>query len=243
MIQSACVFGAAAVAVLVAPLARANTLAGWSGEGSVSAGYTTGNTETSDFALGVKAAKEVEKWRLTGEAQAEFGENAGVESKNRYFVAGTVDRQINDRLFGYGRSSYESDQFSGYDSRGFVGGGLGYQVIIRGQTSWTVRGGPGAKIDEIKAQGAVPATSRTAFAVNLGSEFAHQFNDAVAFSNHATLVYAETSTQIQNIAALTAKLTEKLSARFAVDVRHDTEPQGNFESTDTATRFSFVYAF
>jgi putative salt-induced outer membrane protein len=220
----------------------------WTGEGSVSAGFTTGNTETTDAAIGVKAAREGQIWSFGVEARGEYGEDDGTENQNRIFLAGNADRQISDRLFGYGRVSYERDEFSGYESRAFIGGGLGYQAIDNEQTQWTLRGGPGIKIDEIRARVdpgpvIVPATTEESFAVNLGSDFDHAFNDNVAFSNDTQIVYAETSTQLQNVAALTAKLTDALSARVSFDVRHDTEPQGNFEQTDTATRFSLVYAF
>ena len=42
---------------------------------------------------------------------------------------------------------------------------------------------------------------------------------------------------------LPAALGAALSARFSVDVRHDTDPPFGFEDTDTATRVSLVYAF
>ena len=97
----------------------------WTGEGSLSAGYTTGNTETTDLGLALKLNREVGIWTYTGEAAADYGETDSVETKNWFFLAGEVDRQLGDKLFGFARTSYEKDEFSGFESRWFAGGGLG----------------------------------------------------------------------------------------------------------------------
>ncbi len=245
---------AAALAVIAVPAGaqeeEPNT--GWTGEGSVSAGVTTGNTETTDLGVGVNMTRDTGVWAYGVEALADYGEIDGAESKNRWFLAGNIDRQINDRLFGFGRVSYEQDEFSGYDSRTFVGGGLGYDILVGDKTSWTVRGGPGIKIDEIAeiistdAMGATvitPAVTEESFSFVAGSDFEYAFNDNVKLTNNTNALYAETSTQLNNSLALTAKLSSALSARISFDVRHDTEPPEGFESTDTATRFSLVYGF
>jgi putative salt-induced outer membrane protein len=225
---------------------------GWTGEGSLSAGYTTGNTETKDLGLGVKLNKEAGVWAFGIEAAADYGEIDGEESKNRIYAGLTADREINDRLFGFGRVSHERDEFTGFESRTFVGGGLGYHVLDGEQAKWTVRGGPGLKIDEVRAYDTVdgnnlpitiPAETTESLGAIASSEFAYKFNESVSFTNNTSVLYAEESTQLSNTAALTAALTGKLSARFSFDVRHDTDPPLGYESTDTATRVSLVYAF
>lgn len=225
---------------------------GWSGEGSLSAGVTTGNTETTDLGLGIDVARALDLWTIGLQASADYGETDGAETKNRVFLGSNLDRQINDRLFGFGQLSYERDEFSGFESRAFIGGGLGYEVLTGDTTTWTVRGGPGLKIDEIEAvldTTTVPATVVTAatteesFGATAQSNFAHAFNDNVAFTNDTSVLYAETSTQIGNISAITATLTDTLSARVSFEVRHDTDPVDGFESTDTISRVSLVYGF
>lgn len=225
---------------------------GWSGEGSLSAGVTTGNTETTDIGLGVDVARVMNVWTIGVQATADYGETDGDETKNRIFLGTNLDRQINDRLFGFGQLTYERDEFSGFDSRAFIGGGLGYEVLAGDVTTWTVRGGPGLKIDEIEAVLDTttvpatilsPATTEESFGATAQSNFAHQFNDNVAFTNDSTAVYADTSTQLGNIAAITATLTDTLSARVSFEVRHDTDPVDGFEATDTISRVSLVYGF
>jgi putative salt-induced outer membrane protein len=169
-------FAAVTLAVVITPAAAQD---GWSGEGSFSAGTTTGNTETTDLGLGVVLGKEAGVWTYGLEANADYGEIDGLESRNRVFLSGNIDRQIAVRLFGFASTSYENDQFSGYDSRIFVGGGLGYEILQGEVTSWSVRGGPGLKIDEVKRivdTSVVPASiidaeTQESFSITAASDF------------------------------------------------------------------------
>lgn len=243
--------------VILATIATASYLAlpataeegKWKGEGSFSAGLNTGNTETSDLGIGLKMSHETQAWRNSVEFVADYGTKNGSQTKSRLFLAGQSDRTLNDRLFGFGRVSHEIDEFSAFDSRSFLGGGLGWQVLEGGPAIWSLEGGPGVKFDRLKASTTgippvtVPAKWEESFSFIAASKFGYTFNDAVKFGNNTNLIYADTSTQIGNKTTLTALLTKNLSARFSFEVRHDTNPQPRFEATDTATRFSVVYAF
>lgn len=220
----------------------------WTGEGSFGAGFTTGNTETSDYGLGLKGAREAGEWKASAEALADYGKTDGVESKNRAFLAGQLDRSFGERTYTFGRVSYERDQFSGFDSRSFAGLGFGHRILTGETTAWSIEGGPGIKMDEIAetvlpGPVIVPGDTQTSFSVIGASKFAHSFNENVKLTNDTSALYAETSTQWTNSLAATAALTRGLSARFSVDLRYDTEPPQGFEQTDTATRVSLVYAF
>ena len=70
-----------------------------------------------------------------------------------------------------------------------------------------------------------------------------KFNDAVNFTNDTEVVYSDVSTQIVNIAAVTAKMTDKLAARFSYEVRNESDPPFGRKSTDTISRISLVYGF
>ncbi|WP_300376973.1 YdiY family protein [Henriciella sp.] len=238
-----------AACAMILPAQHALAQDGWTGEGAFSAGYTTGNTETRDLGLALKLDRELGLWTYSAEASADYGETDSVETQNRWFVAGEVDRQLGDRLFAFGRISYESDEFSGFDSRLFAGGGLGYTILESDQVNWSVQGGPGIKVDEVQETTTIvngvpvttPATTEESIAFVGNSEYSYAFNDAVSFSNGTDIIYASESTQIGNTSAVTASLTDRFSARFSFEVRHDTNPPPGFEATDTVTRASLVY--
>lgn len=244
------VFATAALAVCANATAQEDAApAGWTGEGAFNAGYTTGNTETTDIGLTVKADREQGPWTIGLEAAADFGETDGLETRNRWGLGLQLDRQINDKLYGFGRASYEQDEFSGFESRAFLGAGLGYAVLESERTQWSIEGAPGLRIDEVAAvfddmgMLVTEGTTEESFAVRGASNFAHQFNDQVAFTNDTAVTWADVSTQITNTAAITAQLTERISGRVSYDVRFDTDPPMGFEDTDTALKLGVVYAF
>jgi putative salt-induced outer membrane protein len=224
-----------------APAVAQDAGADWSGEGALSAGNTTGNTETSDLGIALKLKRKGDLWSQSGEFAADYGETDGLETKNRLYGAAQVDRKLSDLWSLYGRGTAEKDEFSGFESRYFLGVGAAYVVLDGDTTSWTVQGGPGYKIDEVRATLTTPSTTEESLSFAAASRFKHQFNERVALSNDTNVVTADASTQIQNVLALTADIMGNLSARISYDVRHDTDPPAGFESTDTTTRFSLVY--
>jgi len=221
---------------------------GWSGEGSFGAGVTTGNTETSDYNAGVKLAHRGAQWAQSGEFAAEYGETEQVESKNRLRAAGQIDRFFGERASSYGRLTWDRDEFSGFENRYFVGLGAAYKVIVSEASAWTLQGGPGYRIEEVREQMSdddppvtIPASTEESFGAALGSRFKHQFNPFVEVTDDTDVTYSETSTRLTNSLAFNFRLVEGLSARLAYEVNHDTNPPEGFAATDTATRFSVVY--
>lgn len=237
-----------ALSSLVLALPATAQIAGWSGEGSFSASTSSGNTETTQLGLGVDMDYERGRWTFGFTGSADYGETDGVETQNKYLVSGTADAQIRDRLFGFGQAQYEANEFSGYEHRIFVGGGLGYDIFDADGLSWSVRGGPGFKIDEMRptvTDGVVTEPGETAESISFlaSSDFSYAFNDNVDMTNTSSAIYSEETTQLVNTIAVTAVLTDALSARMSFDVRHDTNPQEGFEATDTTTKVSLVYRF
>ena len=251
--QNAKFLAAIAAASLIAIPANAEDEPnGWVGEGSLSAGLSTGNTETLDAGFALKGDRDTGLWTFGGELAADYSETDEIETRNRLFVSTHLDRQLNDRLFAFGSASHERDEFSGFEERTFVGGGLGYEIFQQDALNWSVRGGPGYKIDKVEAEldeTTVPATVLTPAMTEKSisfigeSNFHYDFNDNVGFSNDSKVLYAQESTQLKNITALTSQLNGSLSARVSFEVRHDTNPPLGFEATDTVSRVALVYGF
>lgn len=224
---------------------------GWSGEGNLGAGVTTGNTDTIDVGIGLKLAKDFDPWKVSVEGGYDFGQVDGVDNRNRWYVGGQGQRDFTDRIYGFVNASYEEDQFSGFDSRLFAGVGAGYHIFKEKPLTWAVEVAPGyrrsvvADAVDIGPPAVITAPGFTAndFAVRGSSRFAYDFNDKVTFTNDTDVIWSDTSTQTINTAAVTAQLTEKISGRVSFEVRNDTNPPDGFVSTDTATRVAVVYGF
>ena len=219
--------------------AAAQDMNGWTGEGTITAGYTTGNSETTDIGAGLKGARQFDAWRIKGTAAYDYGENSGIKSRDRWAISAQLDRDLSDRFFVYGRGSYEEDAFSGFDSHTFLGVGAGYKLLVGEMTTWTIEGGPGYRRDVLTSTG----LSEEKLGARAGSAFAHKFNDSVALTNDTEWAYSDVSTHLSNITALTAKLTDILAARVSFEVRNESDPPAGRKATDTATKFSLVFGF
>lgn len=222
----------------------------WSGEGSLSAGVTTGNTDTIDIGVGAKAVRQDGRWKVALEGGYDYGEIDGLASRDRWYVSGQTDYDVTDRIFTFARASYEQDDFSGFDSRVFAGAGAGYHIFKRENVTWSVEAAPGFRIDEVSDEvdpvsGLVVTPGRTVtnFALRGGSAFKYIFNENVDFTNDTNVIWTDLSTQTINTSALNAKLIGALTARLSFEVRNDTNPPEGFVETDTATRLSLVYGF
>lgn len=222
----------------------------WSGEGSLSAGVTTGNTDTIDIGVGAKAKREEGRWTVAVEGAYDYGEIDGLASRDRWFVSGQTDYDLTERIYTFARVSYEQDDFSGFDSRLFSGVGAGYHIFKGDRFTWSVEASPGFRISEVSDEldpvtGAivVPGETVTNFAVRGGSSLKYIFNENVDFTNQTNVVWTDLSTQTINMSALNAKLIGALTARLSFEVRNDTNPPIGFVETDTATRLSLVYGF
>jgi putative salt-induced outer membrane protein len=223
---------------------------GLSGETSVAGTAKTGNTDSTDLGLGLKLRHETERWRQIFGGTYDWGSADGQDTKNRLAATYELARRVNHRLYGFGRTAYEQDQFSGYDYRAVVGGGLGYDVLTGEVRSWSLQGGPAYRIDEVEASfdpttGTLvsPAERQVSGALNLGSRFEAQINDAVSFSNTTDVTASADTNTYLNSAALTADLLGSVQARFSFDVLHDTSAPIGTEKTDTTTRAALVYTF
>jgi len=238
------------ILALAAPLAALPAFAdnppkAWTGEGVFGAGVTTGNTDTEDLGVALRAKHTGTFWSQSAELTADYGETDDVATKQRYSAALQADFLFGEHASSFGRFTWERDEFSGFDNRYFIGAGLAYKVLTQPDTTWTVQGGPGYRIDEIRAAPtAVPPTqaaNEQSFGASAGSHFQHKFNPNVALTNDTDVTYSKTSTQYKNGLALTFDIMGDLQARISYDIRHETDPLPGFKANDTQSKFSLVY--
>lgn len=90
---------------------------------------TSGNTETSSFALDFKGEKQWGKDGVRAAAFAYLSEESGVESKNQWGVEINYDRTLTPTLaFNY-LIAYKEDKFSGFDYQFNTGPGLVHKTL------------------------------------------------------------------------------------------------------------------
>ena len=132
----------------------------WSGLLDTGLSLTEGNSESLTYSLSGKAARVTDRDKITVYTTAIYTKSTvdGVSNTTAHAIRGGVrgDLNVSDKLFVFGFTDFEYDQFQDLDLRNVIGGGLGYHVIKTANTTFDVFGG-GSFNQEFF--GAIPATA------------------------------------------------------------------------------------
>lgn len=229
---------ASLLALMTSSAALAGPMDGWAGEASLTGSKTTGNTETTDIGLALNLAKTSGLWRNKFAASFDYGEVSDFKNKERLVLGYQIERDFNDRLYGYANADYFQDDFGAFQKGYFAGGGLGYKLVLPEPFAWDVSAGLGYRSQESQAPLSV---TENELAARARSDMDYQFNEAVSMYNNTELLHSSSDTYIWNETGLTAQLMGNLAARasFRID-NHSDVPLGR-EKTDTITRIGIVY--
>lgn len=209
---------------------------GWSGEASLTANKTTGNTDTTDIGLGLKLNKTGDVWRHKFAGSADYGTSNGVRNRERFTLGYQIERDINERLFGYASADYFYDDFGAFTDGYFLGGGLGYTLYEGEPLGWSVTAGLG-----YRSQTNSLDVTNEELAVNVESDLDWQINEQVSAYSDAGVLWSDSDTYLWSEAGITANLVGNLAARASFRIDHHTDVPFGTENTDTITRFGIVY--
>lgn len=228
---------------------------GWDGSVELAASNATGNTQNSVLGARFEARRIYGRYTNDVEAGINYAESTTVDddgdeldsvTQNNWFGEYKLNIHAADRTFYYGRARYEQDEFSGFESRAFLGAGVGHTVVDDDAMKWSVSAGPGVQYTMYEEPDPITADfedSITELAVYAGSEFDWVIRDNVSFENDTDITWTDANTTAANTASLKTKLTESLSSRLSYMVKHETDPPTGRESTDTQLSASIVYGF
>ncbi len=110
---------------------------------------TDGNTETKTFNLESKVTKNWQKHVFGFIFDGQYADDAGIETKNKYFLELEYDYEITDRFaFDY-LVGYKSDKFSAYNYQSYTGPGAKYKAIVSEKHNLSVEGNILYSMDEV----------------------------------------------------------------------------------------------
>ena len=110
---------------------------------------TDGNTETKTFNLEAKAKKGWGRNIFEFTFDGQYADDAGVETKNKYFTELEYDYEITDRFALDYLVGYKSDKFSAFDYQAYTGPGAKYKAIVSEKHNLSVEGNILYSVDEI----------------------------------------------------------------------------------------------
>ena len=206
---------------------------GWDGNANIGFSYTSGNTRTSTMTTGIRAVKTGFNDNLTVYARSLWNNNrnnAGNKTTSNAVWGGLrYDRNINDRLFGFGAYDFERDRPKNLNYRSVIGGGLGHHTVKNEDTQWDILlGGAWNHAWQVGPNSDTPEAT-------LGSSLKHKFNDRLkvqkTFSFYQDVTRAHKYRFIFD-STFSADVTKRVGWFISVGDRYNNEPIGNSKKND-----------
>ncbi|MGQ0544129.1 MAG: DUF481 domain-containing protein [Betaproteobacteria bacterium] len=132
--------GAAGAADPPPPLPGEGTRYG--GRATVSATYTSGNTESERLYGDAQLTARAAAYRYSLSGKVEQRQDPALGDNSAWLAAANYDRFFDARRFAYGRASVERDEAKDLESRSALGAGYGVDLFDTPAASLSVRGGP-----------------------------------------------------------------------------------------------------
>lgn len=157
-------------------------LEGWSGGADVGVAITSGNSDTTNIAVGLTATRETRNDKTSIYAASIY--NRDSTSGESRTVANTVrggvryDRNINEKFFGYGFTDLEHNGLQDLTLRFVLGGGLGYRAIRNERTELDLLGGLAWNREYFKGD----FNDRSSAEAQLGQTLRHRFSSRVSLT-------------------------------------------------------------
>jgi putative salt-induced outer membrane protein len=221
-----------------AELAERGILEGWSGEGQVGLGFSSGNTREASAVVGVALRKAGLYTRHKFTGTVDYLRSNGVTARQKYALDYSLDFILSEHLYLVGTLGWDRDRFAGYARRFTESFGVGYRAIDEADMRLDLEAGPALRQTRFIDDG-----NQDEFAARGSLAWKWTIQDGLALSQDGSALYTDSNTTLISNTALTAKLNGKLSTRLTFHLQKETDPPLGRKSTDTATRFMLVYDF
>ena len=227
---------------------QAGVFDNWRGRGELGASRATGNSDYVGLAAGLDITRQGIDWKHQLRARADYQEDRGVTSREKYFAAYEPQYKIGDDIFAYGLAQFESDRFQGFDGRYALSAGVGYQALKRPGLNLALKAGPALRHTDYTSG---ELDTRLAGLVGLdfdwtvadGVKLTQDTNLVAETGGAATVIFDSRNTTLALVTGLEARITGKLSTRLSYAVDYQSDPQPGKVGTDTLSRVTFVYGF
>ena len=231
-----------------ASIRSAGLFGNWSGNGEFGAFRATGNSTNTGISTGLTVDRQGIDWRHKLTARVDYQRANGVTTREQFLGRYEPNFNVSSDFYVYALAQYERDRFQGFSARYAVSGGMGYQALKTDAVQLAIKAGPAYRVTEF-----VDGRGENRLAALVALDFGWSITDRLKLTQ-ATNAVAETggsavaiidsrNTSVNLITGLDAKISGKLSARFAYSVEYDSNPPPGAVGTDTLTRMTLVYDF
>jgi len=212
----------------------------WSDQAELSFVSTSGNTKTTSMAgknlLTYKfTPKAVGSWKIGGL----YSKDDGATTAENYATELRFDYLYTERIYNFAMAGWNKDRFSGIDQRYYVGGGVGYKVLVGPKHFLLGEAGLNYTMEDYTDDTNSDFLTGRAF-----GKYDYAFSKKNRFSQSLEFLYDFSDSahyKVGSETAVVASLTDILSLKAAYTVRYDHKPvPANLKSTDTMMTVALV---
>jgi putative salt-induced outer membrane protein YdiY len=223
----------------------------WSGILDTGLSVTRGNSAMLAYSLSAKAARVTTRDKISVFSTAVYAsdDTTPPSRTTAHAIRGGIrgDFNVSDRVFVFGFTDFEYDQFQDLDLRNVLGGGVGYHVIKTKNTTFDVFGGGDYEQEYFSATPAFPTgLTRKTGEVVLGEEVDSKLNGRTTLSEKFSLfpnVSDTGSYRFQFDATAATKMKAWLSWQITYSDRYLSNPLPGLKKNDmllsTGLRLTF----
>ena len=206
---------------------------GWEGNANIGFSFTSGNSNYTTMATGLRAVKTGGRDNLTIYARSLWNSNRGggrmVTTQNAFWGGARYDRNVGRKLFGFVSYDFERDRPKKLNFRSVAGGGLGRHSIKNETTeldlivgaAWNRTWQVGSNTDTPEALA--------------GATFKHRFHEKLRYQN--TITYFQNVTDRAEYrlifdSTLSVDVTKRIGVFITVGDRFNNDPFGTSRKND-----------
>jgi putative salt-induced outer membrane protein YdiY len=216
----------------------------WGGSVDAAVSATHGNADTRTLNFGLRTARISDRNKLSLYVTSIFSKSS---SNNRTTIADAIrggsryEVNFNRRLFTFGFTDVEHDQFQGLDSRIVGGGGLGVNVIRNSNTTLQVFSGGSANLEKFRNR-----LARRSREFVLGYDVSHQLTSLTSLSE-SLMVFPNLSApgqyRVNFDSSIVTRLNSWLAWHVTASSRYNNNPADGKKKHDLlmTTGIRFVY--
>lgn len=230
--------GGGARRVPLAAVAFVNPTAEQSGEGWVSRGRvgvgltdSSGNSDTQRLYGEADVTLRAQAQRLSFGGRINRAADTGTLTASNWLARAGYDRFVREKLYWYGRTSFEHDRFKDLELRSAVGGGLGYQVFDGPRLSLSVQAGP----DYVwlnRSDGGNERFAAAGWGLRAGYWIVEERLQAFHTQEGFIALSSDGSTLVRTQTGLRAPIYAGLDANLQLDLDWESDPAPGRASTD-----------
>jgi len=221
----------------------------WAGNASISWAGTTGNAQTSTFAIGSTAvrATNTDRTSVYFNAVKSSAKIAGSKQDTAQAVRGGWDysRNIRKKVFATAFNDWEFDKFQALDLRAVFGGGLGYKLVDREKTKLSLAAGIDynhAKFDPAPAA----KFTRNAAEFYWGNDLEHHIGSRTSFTEKFRMfndLSGDNGYRMNFDLGATTQVAKWLTWNLSFSDRYLSNPAPGRKSNDTLYTTGFGITF